>query len=73
MRQGRSGLGIIIGLLLAAAGAAAGYYAGSYLGSRPVNWYSADIAKLGPGPENDLIRTKRQEGGGAVGPERYEN
>ena len=60
MRQGRSGLGIIIGLLLgAAAGAAAGYYAGSYLGSRPVNWYSADIAKLGPGPENDLIRYGR--------------
>lgn len=60
MRQGRSGLGTIIGLLLgAAAGAAAGYYAGSYLGSRPVNWYSADIAKLGPGPENDLIRYGR--------------
>ena len=60
MRQGRSGLGIIIGLLLGAvAGAAAGYYAGSYLGSRPVNWYSADIAKLGPGPDNDLIRYGR--------------
>jgi thiosulfate dehydrogenase len=60
MRQGRSGLGIIIGLLLGAvAGAAAGYYAGFYLGSRPVNWYSADIAKLGPGPDNDLIRYGR--------------
>lgn len=60
MRQGGSGLGIIVGLLLGAvAGAAAGYYAGSYLGSRPVNWYSADIAKLGPGPENDLIRYGR--------------
>ena len=60
MRQGRSGLGVIIGLLLGAvAGAAAGYYAGSYLGSRPVNWYAADIAKLGLGPDNDLIRYGR--------------
>jgi thiosulfate dehydrogenase len=60
MRQGRSGLGIVVGFLLGAvAGAAAGYYAGSYLGNRPVNWYAADIAKLGPGPENDLIRYGR--------------
>jgi thiosulfate dehydrogenase len=60
MRQGRSGLGMIVGLLLgAAAGAAAGYYAGYSLPDRPVNWYSADISKLGPGPENDLIRYGR--------------
>jgi thiosulfate dehydrogenase len=29
-------------------------------GDRPVNWYSADISKLGPGPENDLIRYGRE-------------
>jgi thiosulfate dehydrogenase len=29
------------------------------LRDRPVNWYAADIAKLGPGPENDLIRYGR--------------
>lgn len=51
---------MIVGLLLgAAAGAAAGYYAGYSLRDRPVNWYSADISKLGPGPENDLIRYGR--------------
>ena len=25
----------------------------------PTNWYAADVAKLGPGPENDLIRYGR--------------
>jgi thiosulfate dehydrogenase len=61
MRQGRSGLGIIVSLLLGAtAGAGAGYYAGYDQGNRPVNWYSADIAKLGPGAQNDLIRYGRE-------------
>jgi len=60
MRQGRSGLGMIVGFVLGAmAGAAAGYYAGYYLWGRPVNWYSADLSKLGPGAENDLIRYGR--------------
>jgi hypothetical protein len=60
MRQGRSALGIVFGFLLGAtAGAGAGYYAGNYLLDRPVNWYAADISKLGPGPENDLIRYGR--------------
>ena len=60
MRQGRWALGIVFGFLLGAtAGAGAGYYAGNYLLDRPVNWYAADISKLGPGPENDLIRYGR--------------
>jgi thiosulfate dehydrogenase len=60
MRQGRSGLGVVIGLLLgAAAGAGAGYYAAHYLRHRPVNWYAADITKLEPGPEADLTRYGR--------------
>jgi thiosulfate dehydrogenase len=53
-------LGIVLGFLLGATvGAGAGYYAGNYLLDRPVNWYAADISKLGPGPENDLIRYGR--------------
>ena len=60
MRQGRLGLGIIVGLLLgAAAGAGASYYLAHYWLDRPVNWYGADIGKLGPGPESDLIRYGR--------------
>jgi len=46
---------IEIGLVLAVAvGVAVGYF----LWGTPVNWYTAvpDVAKLGPGPENDLIR-----------------
>jgi thiosulfate dehydrogenase len=53
-------LGIIVGFLLGAAtGAAAGYYLSHYVLDRPANWYAADIAKLGPGPEGDLIRYGR--------------
>jgi thiosulfate dehydrogenase len=56
MRQG-SGFGIVLGLLLGAAvGAGVAYYVTHYVLDRPVDWYAADIAKLGPGPENDLIR-----------------
>jgi thiosulfate dehydrogenase len=56
MRQGW-GFGIVLGLLLgAAAGAGVAYYVTHYVLDRPVDWYAADIAKLGPGPENDLIR-----------------
>jgi hypothetical protein len=32
------------------------YYVTHYVLDRPVDWYAADIAKLGPGTENDLIR-----------------
>lgn len=56
MRRRRSGLGLILGLLL---GGAAGAGVGYYLWGQPVNWYAADIAKLGPGPQNDLIRYGR--------------
>jgi len=60
MRQGRTGLGLILGLLLgAAAGGAAGYYAGHALREPPVNWYAANIDTLGQGAENDLIRYGR--------------
>jgi thiosulfate dehydrogenase len=56
MRQG-SGFGIVLGLLLGtAAGAGLVYYVTHYVLDRPVDWYAADISKLGPGPENDLIR-----------------
>jgi thiosulfate dehydrogenase len=56
MRQG-SGFGIVLGLLLgAASGAGVAYYVTHYVLDRPVDWYAADITKLGPGPENDLIR-----------------
>jgi len=41
------------------AGAAAGIAAGYYLWGIPTNWYAVDIAKLGKGPENDLIRYGR--------------
>jgi thiosulfate dehydrogenase len=53
-------LGIVIGFLLGAvAGAGGGYYAARYVLDRPVNWYAADITKLEPGPEADLIRYGR--------------
>src|SRR4029450_5955637 len=53
----RQGFGIVLGLLLgAAAGAGVAYYVTHYVLDRTVDWYAADIAKLGPGPENDLIR-----------------
>ena len=59
MRQG-SGFGIVLGLLLGtAAGAGLVYYVTHYVLDRPVDWYAADIAKLGPGPQNDLIRYGR--------------
>ena len=44
---------IEIGLVLAVA---AGLGAGYVLWGIPTNWYAVDIAKLGPGAENDLIR-----------------
>lgn len=46
---------IEIGLVLAVA---LGLGAGYVLWGTPTNWYAAvpDVAKLGPGPENDLIR-----------------
>jgi thiosulfate dehydrogenase len=47
--------GLLVLVLLAAA-AAAGVAAGYYLWDRPVDWYAADIAKLGPGTQNDLVR-----------------
>jgi thiosulfate dehydrogenase len=45
-------LTIAISVLAAAAGLAAGYF----IWGGPTNWYAADVNKLGPGPENDLIR-----------------
>ncbi|HEX2448951.1 MAG TPA: c-type cytochrome [Methyloceanibacter sp.] len=51
--------GLLIAVLLAAA-AAAGVGAGYYLWGIQKNWYTVDIAKLGPGPENDLIRYGRE-------------
>ncbi|MGA7458310.1 MAG: c-type cytochrome [Methyloceanibacter sp.] len=47
---------VFILLVLAAAG---GLGAGYYLWDRQIDWYAADIAKLGPGAENDLIRYGR--------------
>src|SRR5262245_26139610 len=47
--------GLLVVVLLAAA-AAGGVAAGYYLWGRPVDWYSIDIAKLGPGSQNDLVR-----------------
>ncbi len=47
---------VIILLVLAAAG---GLGAGYYLWGRQIDWYAVDIAKLGPGAENDLIRYGR--------------
>jgi len=45
---------IVIALAVAAvAGLGAGYVLWS---KKEINWYAADINKLGPGPENDLIR-----------------
>jgi thiosulfate dehydrogenase len=44
-------------LIALVVGAAAGLGAGYVLwNKREVNWYAVDINKLGPGPENDLIR-----------------
>jgi thiosulfate dehydrogenase len=42
----------ILIVLAAAAGLGIGYL----LWDQPVSWYTADVSKLGPGPENDLIR-----------------
>ncbi|MGH6736574.1 MAG: c-type cytochrome [Methyloceanibacter sp.] len=42
--------------VLVALAAAAGLGIGWLLWDQPVDWYKADISKLGPGPENDLIR-----------------
>src|SRR3990170_8917613 len=47
---------IEIGLVLAVA---VGLGAGYLLWGWPVNWYAADISRLGPDPENDLIRYGR--------------
>ena len=49
-------------VLLAAAfvlAAGFGVSLGYLLWDWPTNWYAADVAKLGPGPENDLIRYGR--------------
>ncbi|MEZ5827766.1 MAG: c-type cytochrome [Hyphomicrobiales bacterium] len=40
--------------------AVAGLGVGWMMWDRPVDWYAADISKLGPGPENDLIRYGRE-------------
>ena len=46
-------------VLLAAAfvfAAGVGLSLGYFVWGWPTNWYAVDVAKLGPGPENDLIR-----------------
>ncbi|MGH6865639.1 MAG: c-type cytochrome [Methyloceanibacter sp.] len=48
----RSVLIEIAGVLAAAFGLGIGYL----LWGTPMNWYGANVSKLGPGPENDLIR-----------------
>jgi len=64
-REGTAGLGetmirgalMVIALAVAAvAGLGAGYVLWN---KKEVNWYAVDINKLGPGPENDLIRYGR--------------
>ena len=50
--------GLLVVILLAVA-AAGGVAAGYYLWGIHKNWYAVDIAKLGPGAENDLIRYGR--------------
>lgn len=46
-------------LILIALAAAGGLGAGYYMWGRQVDWYAVDIAKLGPGTENDLVRYGR--------------
>ena len=46
---------VVLPSLRAPAGLAPGYV----LWGGPINWYAVDIAKLGPGAENDLIRYGR--------------
>jgi thiosulfate dehydrogenase len=50
--------GLLVVILLAVA-AAGGVAAGYYLWGIHKDWYAVDIAKLGPGAENDLIRYGR--------------
>ena len=47
---------VTLGLALAAA---IGLGAGYLLWDTPKNWYAANVNKLGPGAENDLIRYGR--------------
>jgi thiosulfate dehydrogenase len=58
-----SGLGRLMKSLLVTLGlalaAAIGLGAGYLLWDTPKNWYAADVDKLGPGAENDLIRYGR--------------
>jgi thiosulfate dehydrogenase len=49
----RAALTLIALVVAAAAGLGAGYVLWN---KREVNWYAVDVNKLGPGPENDLIR-----------------
>jgi thiosulfate dehydrogenase len=49
--------GLLVVILLAGA---AGLGAGHYLWGRQIDWYAVDIAKLGSGAENDLIRYGRE-------------
>jgi len=51
--------GFLIATLLVAAGAA-GLGAGYVLWGVPPDWYAVDVAKLGKGAENDLIRYGRE-------------
>jgi thiosulfate dehydrogenase len=48
---------LIAALVLIAAGAGLGV--GYFLWGIPTDWYAADIARLGKGPENDLVRYGR--------------
>ena len=52
----RGALTVIALAVAAAAGLGAGYVLWN---KKEVNWYAVDINKLGPGPENDLIRYGR--------------
>ncbi len=51
---------IILGLIAVVAACAAGLAAGYYLWGKSTDWYDIDIAKLGEGPENDLVRYGRE-------------
>jgi len=50
----------ILGLIVVLAAGAAGLVAGYYFWGRPTDWYDVDIAKLGEGPEHDLVRYGRE-------------